>query len=112
MHEVAVASTRALAFFVLSAPTNHVVVHTSPSLTEIGNRGVFHGKRSSSKVSSRKTLQCLFGVLFVFKLHIYVSEHVFADVVTHMQLLDGAIRCGQLVEDLLVELIKLVLLGS
>lgn len=110
MHEVAVAAARALTFLVLSAPADHTQKQASPSLAEIGNGGVLHGKRSSGEVSPGETFQRLFGVLLVLELHVYVAEHVLAHVVAHVQLLDGAVRRGQLIEDLLVELIKLVLL--
>ena len=112
MHEVAVPATRALTVLVLSASTRERCRPKLPSLAEIGDGRVLHSQRTSSEVASRKALQRLLGVLLILELHVDVAQHMLADIVAHVELLDRSIGGGEFVEDFLVELVEFALLRS
>ena len=112
MHEVAVPATRALPVLVLSASTRERCRSKLPSLAEIGDGRVLHSQRASSEVASREALQRLLGVLLILELHVDVAQHMLADIVAHVELLDRSIGGGEFVEDFLVELVEFALLRS
>lgn len=99
MHEVTIASTRALPLFVLS----------TPGLSEICHWRILRHQLSSSIKTVSKTFESLFGILFVLEFHVHISNHVLVYIITDMQLLDRSIRLREFGEHLFIKFIELLL---
>lgn len=99
MHEVAVASARALAFFVLSAAR----------LTEISHWRVLGSEWTAGVVPMRQAFQRLLRILLVLKLDIHIAYHVVVQIIAHMELFNRTIGLRKLLVHFFIELVKLLL---
>lgn len=98
VHKVAITSTVALSFIVL----------TATSLTEISDRGEFNIKLSSCIVSAKQSLKGFCSIFLILELDIYISDHVVSQILTNIALFNFA-ELGKLFEDLLIEIVELLL---
>ena len=110
MHEVTIASTRALPLFVLSTPMGDSTSRNTPGLSEICHWRILRHQLSSSIKTVSKTFESLFGILFVLEFHVHISNHVLVYIITDMQLLDRSIRLREFGEHLFIKFIELLLL--
>jgi len=98
VHKIAKASSFALSFIELSAA----------GFTKVRHGRVLWGEHTTSIVSARHGFETGFSVSFITVLDVHVAKHVVPQIFDSMELLYLP-KLGELLEDLFVELFKMVL---
>lgn len=82
---------------------------TASRLAEVGDRAQLCVDWLSVEPSIIQIILCFLGVLFLHKFDVYVSDHVFSDILTNVDLLHFSIFSLHLHKNLLVEIVKIAL---